>query len=56
VKWTETFLLSATCILELNIIGDDLINRAVVANVRNIFIPDTTGHVGNPIGFFGSKL
>ena len=41
----ETFLLAATCALELDVIPYDLIDWCAFADVLNILISDTTAHV-----------
>ncbi len=41
----ETFLLTTACVLELNVISDDLINRCAFADVLDILISNATAHV-----------
>jgi hypothetical protein len=45
MKGTEAFFLSAACAFKLNIIADDIIDVAMFANMRDIFISYPASHV-----------
>ena len=50
MEGAETFFLSAACVFELNIIANNFIDGAVLADVGNVFISYAAGPDGYLIG------